>query len=194
MIRSTVHALLAATVLSVVAEPLLASNLRLLDHSPGRFFTEQDWQNATAAGRKTLNDAKDGETVVWDNPKSGHFGSMTPVSTTIKNGAACRLVKIESTAGGTTGGALYEFCQSPDGKWTAVEGESELPAAPGGIQGPSVMSRQQNDYDRLTSMPEGQGGDLGEKCQAMIREIDGLKGKPQRRSVLMERFQAECQR
>ena len=40
---------------------------------------------------------------------------------------------------------------------------------------------------------QGQDSDLGTECQALLQEIDALKGAPLRRSALMERYQAQCQ-
>lgn len=196
MNRRTVRALATAMLIGLVAQPLLASNLRWLNYSPVRFFTDQDWEIATAAGRKALNETKDGETVSWENPKSGHFGSLTPLGTATRNGATCRQLRIVNNAKGMMGSSIYEFCQKPDGKWGAVEGiPVVLPETGATSQGQSIMFQQQRgDYSHLTTTPSGQGASLGEKCQAMAREIDQLKGKPQRRSTLMERYQAECQR
>ena len=40
---------------------------------------------------------------------------------------------------------------------------------------------------------QGQGSDLGTECQALLEQIDALKGAPLRRSALQERYQQECQ-
>ncbi len=40
---------------------------------------------------------------------------------------------------------------------------------------------------------QGQDSDLGTECQALLQEIDALKGAPLRRSALIERYQAQCQ-
>jgi len=40
---------------------------------------------------------------------------------------------------------------------------------------------------------QGQGSDLGTECQALLEQIDALKGAPLRRSALMERYQEQCQ-
>lgn len=199
MNRRTVRTLATAMMLGLVAQPLLASNLRWLNYSPVRFFTDHDWAIATAAGRQALNETKDGETVSWENPKSGNFGSLTPLGTATKNGETCRQLRIVNNAKGMMGSSVYEFCQKQDGKWGAVEG-GPVAARGTGVagqgQGQSIMFGQQQggDYSHLITAPAGQSTSLGDKCQAMAREIDQLKGKPQRRSTLMERYQAECQR
>ena len=40
---------------------------------------------------------------------------------------------------------------------------------------------------------QGQGSDLGTECQALLEQIDALKGAPLRRSALMERYREQCQ-
>jgi hypothetical protein len=40
---------------------------------------------------------------------------------------------------------------------------------------------------------QGQGSDLGTECQALLEQIDALKGAPLRRSALLERYQEQCQ-
>lgn len=58
----------------------------------------------------------------------------------------------------------------------------------------SIMFETQADgRNELTSIPKTEGISKGEKCQQMSREIDQLKGKPQRRHVLMEQYKAECE-
>ena len=61
-------------------------------------------------------------------------------------------------------------------------------------QGQSIMFQdRQNDRDYLTTMPEGQKNKTrGDRCIEMSREIEALKGRPQRRSTMMERYRAEC--
>ena len=61
-------------------------------------------------------------------------------------------------------------------------------------KGQSVLFQEQKSGDdHLTTLPESQPQSLGDKCMEMSRQIDALKGKPQRRNALMEQFRAECQ-
>lgn len=200
MNKATVRGLSVALLLGLAAQPLLGSNLRWLNDSAVRFFTERDWEIVTEAGRKALNEGKDGETVSWENPETGHSGSLTPLKTVTTNGATCRQLKVVNSARGTMADSIYEFCQEPDGRWGTVGGGMVAPApygVAGGDQGRSIMfQREQDDYSHLTTRPSGEAASLGDKCEAMSREIDELrgKGKPQTRSTLMERYRAECQR
>jgi hypothetical protein len=42
--------------------------------------------------------------------------------------------------------------------------------------------------------PAPDGDDAGEECARMLKEMDELKGRPQQRHAMSERYQAECQR
>jgi len=61
-------------------------------------------------------------------------------------------------------------------------------------RGQSIMFQDQPDrYDHLTTEPKDAGKDLGDKCMQMSRQIEQLKGKPQRRHALIKQYQVECQ-
>ena len=57
--------------------------------------------------------------------------------------------------------------------------------------GQSIMFQNQPGYDHLTTIPEKPS--LGDRCQQMSRDIENLKGKPQRRYSLMQRYKQECE-
>lgn len=61
-------------------------------------------------------------------------------------------------------------------------------------QGQSIMFQdRETDRAHLTTMPDGQKKKTrGDRCVEMSREIEALKGRPQRRSTMMERYRAEC--
>ena len=80
-----------------------------------------------SAQNRALNEAKDGERVSWENPKSKHSGSLTPLSTYSIEGLKCRDVEISNRANGATGNTIFEFCQESDGKWGAVRGKPAKP-------------------------------------------------------------------
>jgi len=120
MIRSFALPFAAITAALMLAQPTLASNMRWLEYSPVRFFTDQDWKLARAATRTALNDTSDGETVTWKNPDNGNHGSVTPVSTQSREGTTCRQLLIKNHARNLDGQGQFDFCQKPDGKWAAV--------------------------------------------------------------------------
>jgi len=120
MKKTKIQALVALALITLFSQVAYSSQLRWLNYSPVRYFTDADWDIAKTAARNALNDGKDGVTVNWDNPESKNHGSLTPLSTNLKNGTTCRHLKIENHANGLSGMAVYEFCKKPDGKWGAV--------------------------------------------------------------------------
>lgn len=58
-----------------------------------------------------------------------------------------------------------------------------------------MFEAQPNSRDDLTTLPPGQKQkDLADRCAEMSQEIERLKGKPQRRSTMAERYRQECER
>ena len=61
-------------------------------------------------------------------------------------------------------------------------------------QGRSIMFQDSQDQrSELTTLPDSQHEDRGERCMQMLNEAEQLKGKPQRRAVAMERYRQECE-
>lgn len=62
-------------------------------------------------------------------------------------------------------------------------------------QGQSIMFEGQSQtQDYLTTLPESQKKKTrGDRCMEMSHEIERLKGKPQRRSAMMDRYRKECE-
>jgi hypothetical protein len=60
----------------------------------------------------------------------------------------------------------------------------------------SVLYQDQSSgYSELTTLPENQQAtDIGGRCMELLEQADALKGKPQRRSAAMARYEAECKR
>ncbi len=63
-----------------------------------------------------------GETVRWDNPESGNYGTVTPTreGRHTSNGQYCREFQQTVTIGGETEQAVGTACQNPDGTWTII--------------------------------------------------------------------------
>lgn len=62
-------------------------------------------------------------------------------------------------------------------------------------QGQSIMFQdQEQNRDYLTTLPESQKQkSRGDRCTDMLQEAERLKGKPQRRSAMMDRYRKECE-
>jgi surface antigen len=100
-------------------------NLQYLADSPIRHFTTEDFAIGTDAIRRALNETKDGETVTWINPDTGHSGSATPLSSYTQNGKECRKLKITNSAKSLEGKGVYPMCRQSDGKWKHDTGQSK---------------------------------------------------------------------
>jgi len=63
-----------------------------------------------------------GETVTWNNPDSGHSGSVTAVrdGTHARTGAYCREYRTTVDVGGSTQEAYGTGCRQPDGSWQII--------------------------------------------------------------------------
>jgi len=62
-----------------------------------------------------------GETINWNNPESGHSGTITPVRDgTTRSGRYCREYQNTVTVGGQKENAYGTVCQQPDGSWEIV--------------------------------------------------------------------------
>lgn len=64
-----------------------------------------------------------GQTVAWNNPESGHSGTVTPIrdGKQAETGAYCREFKTSVSIDGQTEEAVGTACQQPDGSWKIVK-------------------------------------------------------------------------
>lgn len=64
-----------------------------------------------------------GNTITWDNPDNGHYGTVTPVrqGTNDATGEYCREFQQTVTIGGQTQQAYGVACRQPDGSWRIVQ-------------------------------------------------------------------------
>jgi TolA-binding protein len=78
----------------------------------------------------------------------------------------------------------------------ALAGFVTMASAQDSGRGQSIMfENPPQDHSDLTTLPPGQRKkDLGERCDEMALEIKKLKGKPQQRSTMAERYRQECER
>ena len=63
-----------------------------------------------------------GQTVAWNNPESGHSGTVTAIrdGKEAETGAYCRKFKTAVSIDGQTEEAVGTACQQPDGSWKIV--------------------------------------------------------------------------
>lgn len=88
----------------------------------GRSMDRAD-QLAAQQAYQQAQTAPIGETVTWDNPDNGHYGTVTPVrqGTNDATGEYCREFQQTVTIGGQTQQAYGVACRQPDGSWRIVQ-------------------------------------------------------------------------
>ena len=74
-------------------------------------------QAATRAHAAPMN-----QSIAWNNPDSGHSGTVTPVreGTNTQTGAYCREYQTTIMVGGKSESGYGTACQQPDGSWKVV--------------------------------------------------------------------------
>jgi len=93
----------------------------LLGSKIGQSLDEQDKQRVNATTQQSLESAKSGQTTTWQNPDTGHSGTVTPQKAyKRKDGEYCREYSQTVTIGGETHKAYGTACRRPDGTWEMV--------------------------------------------------------------------------
>ena len=88
--------------------------------SPVSLFTPTDWEILRRNARDALDDAEDGTTASWQNPDTGHSGSVTVVSTFEEDGRRCRKATFRNEARGMKGEQTHRLCKVEDNSWKIV--------------------------------------------------------------------------
>jgi surface antigen len=93
----------------------------LMGSEIGRSMDEVDRMRANEAVAQAQN-APLGETITWNNPESGNYGSITPTRDgSSSSGAYCREFQQSITIGGRKAQGYGIACQQPDGSWRIVQ-------------------------------------------------------------------------
>ena len=79
-------------------------------------------QLAMAQAEQRAHSAPVGDKIVWNNPDSGNYGSVTPIrdGRNTQTNAYCREYQTTVTVGGREQSAYGTACQQPDGSWKVV--------------------------------------------------------------------------
>ncbi|MFA7275973.1 MAG: RT0821/Lpp0805 family surface protein [Pseudobdellovibrionaceae bacterium] len=92
----------------------------LLGGELGAQLDEADKIKASQAQRQAYN-APVGETISWNNPDSGHSGTITPTNEGhSSNGRYCREYSQTIYVDGKQQTGVGQACQNPDGTWQIV--------------------------------------------------------------------------
>jgi len=101
---------LAATALGTLAGAAIGSSI-------GKRMDDVDRIKMREAEQRAYG-APIGETIIWNNPDTGHRGTVTPVRDGRRNdGSYCREFQSEIIIGGQRERGYGQACQQPDGSW-----------------------------------------------------------------------------
>lgn len=107
-----------------------AVNLRWLEYSPVRYFSDEDWELARGAADEALQNRADGEAAEWHNPRTGHSGRAVPRRSLEREGRPCRELAVENQARGMFGRSVFLFCLQPSDEWKIEPAETKPENAP----------------------------------------------------------------
>ena len=89
----------------------------LLGGLVGNYLDDRDKKMAAESAQKALESAPSGQAVAWNNPDSGHSGTVTPVRTYQSGGMYCREYQQTVTISGKPEQSYGTACRQPDGSW-----------------------------------------------------------------------------
>ena len=89
----------------------------LLGGLVGNMLDQRDKRLQAEAAQRALETAPTGKPVAWDNPDSGHSGTVTVTQTFQQGGTYCREYQQTVTIGGKQENAYGTACRQPDGSW-----------------------------------------------------------------------------
>lgn len=105
---------LAATGAGVLIGALIGSEV-------GRSMDEVDRMKADRAVNRA-HTAQLGETIAWNNPETGNYGTVTPVRDgTSSSGRYCREFQQTIVVAGKTEQGYGVACREPDGSWRILQ-------------------------------------------------------------------------
>ncbi len=88
----------------------------------GKSLDRADQLYAGKASYEALEYAPAGAPVAWQNPDSGHYGSVTPIRTwQAAGGEYCREFQQQAAIGGEIQAVYGTACRQPDGQWQVVD-------------------------------------------------------------------------
>lgn len=104
---------LAATAIGVLLGGLIGSEI-------GRSMDEVDRLRAQQAHEQALDT---GQSIRWENPDTGHYGSVTPIrtGTDTQTGTLCREFQSTVVIGGKEEQAYGTACRQADGSWRITD-------------------------------------------------------------------------
>lgn len=114
---TTLCALIGLTLVLAPASAQGGGQYGWLRASPLSVFTEVDWEMMRKNARGALDNGADGSTASWQNPDTGHSGSVSVLSSYEEDGRRCRKAKFTNEARGMIGIQTHRLCKVDDGTW-----------------------------------------------------------------------------
>ena len=88
----------------------------------GDALDQRDRELASQSNQYALEANRAGQPSTWQNPDSGHSGSITPTRTyQTSQGQFCREYQQTVVVGGESQDAYGTACRQPDGSWRVVQ-------------------------------------------------------------------------
>ena len=92
-----------------------------LGNEVGKSLDRADKLHASRASYQALEYAPAGDPIAWQNPDSGHYGSVTPIRTwQASSGEYCREFQQQAAIGGQIHEVYGTACRQPDGQWQVI--------------------------------------------------------------------------
>lgn len=105
-------------IVAIAAGTLLGATL---GQSIGSSLDKADIAYYNQVSQNTLETARTGSTIDWQNPNTGTSGSITPVRTYQRVSTYCREYQQTILVGGRTVEGFGTACRQPDGSWKITE-------------------------------------------------------------------------
>jgi surface antigen len=92
----------------------------LLGGFAGSMLDDRDKRMAAQSAHRALESTPSGTSVAWNNPDTGHSGTVTPTRTYQSGNTYCREYQQTVTIGGKPEQSYGTACRQPDGSWKTV--------------------------------------------------------------------------
>ncbi|MDP6674552.1 MAG: RT0821/Lpp0805 family surface protein [Gammaproteobacteria bacterium] len=104
-------------IVTLLALPATAQNIGFLSKGPIAYLTDEEKALLSETLSRVLENSADGESVTWNNQKSGHNGRIEIIDTHEDYGTTCRTIRTHTMAAGREGGGIYRLCRADDNSW-----------------------------------------------------------------------------
>ena len=94
-----------------------AVNTMSLHNMPINYMTDEDKEILKAAVVDVLERNHDGESMRWENPKTGAHGDLLPRASFKNDGRPCRDLEVANSARGRDNRIVVTLCKQADGEW-----------------------------------------------------------------------------